>query len=461
MDRKNKKKPDFKIWRFFSISSFIGILITALMLTSLYREAAISAIVEFGETCNIAVAQTALNSVKAETLEYLQGVAGITEADTERHVIPLELKRAIQLTMLDTTVVRIKIYNQHGIIIFSTKPSQTGRDNRNNPGFIAAIDGEIKSKLVYKDTFNIFHQKTDDDNLIQTYIPIAAGPFEPPIGVFEIYTNVNPFVSKIERGAIITIAGVLFILTLLYTFLMLVIRRSGQIIEHQQNTILERTNTLEFLSSRMLTAEETEKKKITEKLHEGIAQTMSAVKMNIENVTHDLESNHPEVNCDSLHSVVSGIQDAIQEVRAMAMELHPPSLDDIGLLGTISWLCREIESVYPDIETETDIMIEEEQIPKPLKTIIFRVIQEIFGYIGKMAQADNIQLGLRVSDDQIILSIEDNGTAYYPVAGSPDGSALVDNHLAPIRERTVLSGGLFSLRSNQKGGSIYRATWDI
>lgn len=461
MDRKNKKKPDFKIWRFFSISSFIGILITALLLTSLYREAAITAVVEFGESCNIAVAQTALNSVKTQIQKYLHSVKNIKKADTEHHKIPEELKQAIQQTMDDTTVVRIKIYNQHGIIVFSTKPSQIGKDNRDNPGFIAAIDSQIKSKLVYKDTFSVFHQKTDDDNLIQTYIPVAEGQFEPPIGVFEIYTNVNTLVSEIERAAMISIAGILFILTLLYAFLMLVIRRSDQIIEHQQNTILERTNTLEFLSSRMLTAEETEKKNITEKLHEGIAQTLSAVKLNIENVTHDLETNHPEVNCDSLHSVVTGIQDAIQEVRAMAMDLHPPSLDDIGLLGTISWLCREFESVYPDVETETEIMIEEEQIPKPLKTIIFRVIQEIFGYIGKMAQADNIQLGLKVSDDQIILSIEDNGTAYYPVTGSPDGSALVDNHLAPIRERTVLSGGLFSLRSNQKGGSIYRATWDI
>jgi glucose-6-phosphate-specific signal transduction histidine kinase len=67
---------------------------------------------------------------------------------------------------------------------------------------------------------------------------------------------------------------------------------------------------------------------------------------------------------------------------SLSKELRPPSLDDIGLLATIGWLCREVESICPEIHVDKEFLVNEDQIPKLLKIVIYRILQEILGDIG-------------------------------------------------------------------------------
>src|SRR5690606_21052152 len=113
----------------------------------------------------------------------------------------------------------------------------------------------------------------EEDNLMQTYIPVRASATEPVQGVFEIYTDVNDLVHQIERTEFIIMAGAMLILSGLYAVLLLVVRRARNVIDTQNHTIRERTQTLEILSARMLKSEESNKQKIAMELHEGLAQT--------------------------------------------------------------------------------------------------------------------------------------------------------------------------------------------
>ena len=61
---------------------------------------------------------------------------------------------------------------EHSKVVYSTKEKQIGDDARQNQAYISAMQGRITSTLRYRDTFNIFDQATEEDNLIQTYIPI-------------------------------------------------------------------------------------------------------------------------------------------------------------------------------------------------------------------------------------------------------------------------------------------------
>ena len=451
--------------RSFAITSLISILVTALFLGGLFRSTSIAAIVTIGEQKNVVIAKTALNSIKPKLVEFL----GHSSANNYRNEAISNFRQAldesVNATMSGTTVVRIKVYDRQGTVAYSTKTSQIGMDARENAAFLSAMDGNTTSKLIYRGTFNIFDKESEEDNLIQTYIPIYTSATPEPLGVFEIYTDVNPLVTAIERNFFMIMVGVVLILLLLYSYLRMIVSNADKIITEQQETILARRNALELLSAQLLTADERERKKISEKLHEGIAQSLVAIKLHVENHCKASEKNKvimssPDISCTSFsEKIIPELQSAIHDVRSLAMELHPPSLDDIGLLATIGWICQEFESIYPDIDVEKVFKISESQIPPPLKVVIYRVIQQILCAIGKQSYADKILIRLSKSADRVELQIEDNGLAFHPVETKKIDTYNKDPWKASINERVLLSGGTFNLKSNLQGGTVYQANW--
>lgn len=355
-------------------------------------------------------------------------------------------------------MVRIKLIGQQGKVLFSTKLSPIGMDQSSNPGFAEAMEGKVVSELIYRDTFNYFDQETEDDNLIQSYVPVRLEQDSPILGVLEIYTEVAPLVKRIEKASVLVAVGVGLVLTLLYTLLAAIVRRANRIIERQQALIQDRTKTLEILSAQMLTAQEEEKKRIAGDLHEGIAQTLSAVMNHVEAACRNLEKNHPSVETRSLRGLLPPIRCAIKEISTFAMNLRPASLDDFGLIPTLSWWLEEFQQNYPGLRIDTEFEIEEQAIPAPLKVVIYRVIQEALTAIAKEGRADQVRLCLEKHPLQVTLSIEDNGLAYHP-AQTDAAASPREVGLAMIKERTVLSGGSFSLDSNHRGGTIRQAAW--
>lgn len=109
----------FKLLRFYSIASFVAVLATALLIALFYRQVAIQGIMQLAERSNLALARTALNSVRPVLVDYLNSVAEAGMVNVS-HRPPPELAAAIHSLMNESSVVRIKIYNQHGVVAFST-----------------------------------------------------------------------------------------------------------------------------------------------------------------------------------------------------------------------------------------------------------------------------------------------------------------------------------------------------
>lgn len=451
----------FKLLRFYSIASFVAVLATALLIALFYRQVAIQGIMQLAERSNLALARTALNSVRPQLIDYLDAVAQPGYLNISNHSPPPELAEAIRSLMRDNAVVRIKIYNQHGVVVFSTKTSQIGVDQRNNPGFISAINGRVADTLIYRDTFNSFDAASEEDNLMQTYIPIRASATEPVQGVFEIYTDVNHLAHQIERTEFIIIVGALLILSALYATLVLVVRRAGNIIELQQRTILERTQTLEVLSAQMLKSEESHKKNIAFELHEGLAQTLSAIKLHLEN--HWSKGMAEGANPQPLGTIIPILRDAIQEVRTIASDLRPSSIDDLGLLLTINRLCREFEQQYPDYRIERQIHLQENDLPPPLKIILYRIIVAAFYDMAQHTNSGRITLALWLDDSTLTLLIDDTETNALDKTAIP--LMNIDPHqragFARMEELTTLSGGEFRASHHAGGGTTLRSSWKV
>lgn len=450
----------FKLLRFYSIASFVAVLATALLIALFYRQVAIQGIVQLAERSNLALARTALNSVKPELIDYLDAVAQPGYAHISDYSPPPELAEAIRSLMRDSSVVRIKIYNQHGVVAFSTKTSQIGTDQRTNPGFISAINGRVADTLIYRDTFNTFDADTEEDNLMQTYIPIRASVTEPVQGVFEIYTDVNHLVHQSERTEFLILAGSLLILMTLYLALLFVVRRAHNIIKSQHQTIRERTETLEILSARMLKNEESDKQKIAVELHEGLAQTLSAVKLNLENSSQKISGD--DTVGRSMAAIIPALQSAIEDVRTIATELRPSSIDDLGLLPTVNSLCLNFQQKHPGIRVKLDVSLQEKDIPAPLKVILYRIVLLALDDLAMHTASDQVLIALRRNNGSLILLIDDTPST------APDltATSLIEidpnpeSRFAKILELATLSGGRFAAARPAAGRIVLRAAWN-
>ncbi len=136
-------------------------------------------------------------------------------------------------------------------------------------------------------------------------------------------------------------------------------------------------------------------------------------------------------------------------------------LDDLGILVTINWFCREFESAYVGIHIQKEVDIKEEEVPDSLKIVIYRVLQEAMNNIGKHSRANAVGLSLRKSDGSTELTIRDNGQGFDPAEVHSHTGTARGLGLESMRERVEISGGEFRIDSIIGRGTSIRAIWRI
>ncbi|MGH8580304.1 MAG: sensor histidine kinase [Gammaproteobacteria bacterium] len=212
----------------------------------------------------------------------------------------------------------------------------------------------------------------------------------------------------------------------------------------------------EGLVIQLMTAQEDERKRIAAELHDGIGQSLSAIKYGLENELRKLTHSRPrggEVH--ALEAVTQGIQEAIGELRQIAMGLRPAMLEDLGILSTLDWFCRTYHSTHPQINVAKRYALEERDIPPELKVAIYRIVQEAFNNVAKHARADEVTLELEKTKTTILLLIKDNGRGFdVPERGNPAIREGVGFGLTSMRQRAASLGGAFKLSSASSGTSV-------
>ena len=217
---------------------------------------------------------------------------------------------------------------------------------------------------------------------------------------------------------------------------------------------------LRILSNQLLSAEEKERKRIARELHDGIGQALSAIKFSVENALLELRETTNPIDLGSLEAVIPLTQKTIEEVRRIVMDLRPSILDDLGILATIGWFCREFKNVYTGIRIETTIDIKEDEVPQHLKTIIYRILQEALNNVAKHSQANFVHLRLRKKETGMELIIHDNGRGFNLDQAMALKTSRRGFGLASMRERAELSGAAFEINSIIGRGTTVRVVWD-
>jgi PAS domain S-box-containing protein len=230
---------------------------------------------------------------------------------------------------------------------------------------------------------------------------------------------------------------------------------------NRSREVLQASETrLRLLSQKLADAQEFERKRIAQELHDSVAGKLTAIKYGVEKAIAQLDHRHLPKGI-SLQDVVSMVQGAIQETRRISARLRPVGLDDLGILNTIRASCREFDTIYSDIRVQEAFDVDESEIPEPLKIVIYRILQEALNNVAKHSGATLVHVSLRKKGDSIELAIEDDGQGFDLEEVSSRKQNRNAMGLSGMQERTELSAGFFEIFTTKGKGTRIKASWPL
>lgn len=225
------QQRSFRLAGSFSLACLVGVLAVAVLLTLVYRHRVLDMLVRHEEGANVNLAHALANAALPGYRERLgEGLPADAQA-LRSHAATAYLRERLSLLTRDLHVSKVKVYDAHGLAVFSTDESQIGEDKSGNAGFLAAMQGRVTSQLTHRDRFDAIEGVINDRSLVSSYVPTSSHGDERIDGVFEIYVDVTHELVAAQRGMWSAIAAVLLCLGALYAWLLALILRADRLLQ--------------------------------------------------------------------------------------------------------------------------------------------------------------------------------------------------------------------------------------
>jgi diguanylate cyclase (GGDEF)-like protein len=224
---------EFRLLRYFSITSFVAIASAAILLGFLYREIAVNQLIKSVEDSNTIIAKTFASAFRADYSPLIDTAVGLSADELRTHPLVVKLNFSLLDVVQGLSVVKVKIYDLKARTIYSSELRQIGEDKSTDPGYVAARAGGVKSVLYYRESFHAFGRIIKNRDLLASYIPVWRSGSEAIEAVFELYSDVTPLLGNIERTQRYVVSGGVAVLILLYGILFGIVKRADGVIKRQ------------------------------------------------------------------------------------------------------------------------------------------------------------------------------------------------------------------------------------
>jgi len=195
---------------------------------------------------------------------------------------------------------------------------------------------------------------------------------------------------------------------------------------------------------------EQEKSRIARELHDELAQSLTALKMDTIWLREHVPAADP-AGQEKVAQMLAMLDTSVAAVRRIAADLRPLVLDDLGLVPAIEWLAQNFTQrtgVACTLQVDESLELQE-----PYATGVFRIVQESLTNVAKHARASRVELELRPHGDHLLLRVQDDGIGFRPSAPRrPQSLGLVG-----LRERATLLRGDVRVDSSPGGGTRVEA----
>jgi PAS domain S-box-containing protein len=198
------------------------------------------------------------------------------------------------------------------------------------------------------------------------------------------------------------------------------------------------------------TVREEEKRRVARELHDELAQSLTALKMDAIRLKDQVRDD-PAAAVSRLDAMLEMLDASVAATRRIAADLRPLVLDDLGLVPAVEWLVQNFtERTGVACSLEAD---EEMELGEPYATAVFRIVQESLANVGKHAHATQVTVALVRTEAAIVLEVRDDGVGFDPAAPRKPASL----GLTGLRERAQLTSGRVDIQSRPGGGTRGRA----
>ena len=223
---------EFHLVRYFTLTSLVAFVIVAAVLGIVFRAISVSSLLRSQEEANVNVTRIFSNQLWATDFgPFVRAMSGRPAAELKASPEIPRLHAKVLALMRGSNTFKVKVYAVDGMTLYSTELAQIGEDKRDNAGVAAALQGRITSELVHRNTFSALEQEVLERDLIQSYIPANAdGRIA---GVFEVYSDVTPYLGEIRRNRWLLVGAVIGLLAALYGALFAIVNVAQGIIRRQ------------------------------------------------------------------------------------------------------------------------------------------------------------------------------------------------------------------------------------
>ena len=196
------------------------------------------------------------------------------------------------------------------------------------------------------------------------------------------------------------------------------------------------------LSGRILTAHEEERKRLARELHDGLGQSLLAVKFNLQRVNRELKDR-------LIDGVIEELSGSMNELRDISTGLRHPFLEEMGIGAALKSFGQKFSE-----KTGIKVSVSADTARRPVALIeenLFRIFQEALSNVAKHSGAKNVRVSFQISGDRAVMEIEDDGRGFDYFKALSEGRGI---GLSTINERVELVGGHGRVKSRSGKGTI-------
>ena len=354
-----------------------------------------------------------------------------------------QLNRVVTRSVLDRSIVRVKIWMRDGTILYSDEKRLVGRR------FALGIDeaAVVRSdRRVVAGVSNLSSPENQferrDRKLLEVYTPMR--PFPGARLLFEAYFRYDAVSSAgallYQNSAPWTI-GALILLQLVQLPLAWSLARRLQRRQRESERVLRQA----------LEASTMERRRVAADLHDGVVQGLAGAAFTLGGI-----AGRPDLDAEIAHLLSRTeheLRDGVQALRSLLVEIYPPNLFEEGLAAALDDLVARLRT--SGVNASLDVARLARAVPETASALTFRAAQEAVRNVTAHSHATRAQVALASTSSGIELSVSDNGIGCDPASVL---AAPTDGHfgLRGIRDLVAEAGGSFTLDAKPGVGTSIR-----
>lgn len=224
-------------------------------------------------------------------------------------------------------------------------------------------------------------------------------------------------------------------------------------LEEQIRETLRAEERARELARQLIHLQEGERKRISQEMHDETGQLLTAISLDLWNLTQSLDDHDSAMIQESLINIKTLVDELDEIVGEITLDLRPPMLDDLGLAPTLQWYIDRYmgrTEVEVNLDIEKDIM----KLPSETATALYRITQESLTNVVKHADASRVEIDLSLKANAVVLSIRDDGKGFKFDTYDDLQSTSLGMGLMGIRDRVDLLGGVLLINSQPGSGTL-------